>query len=76
MRGQKRDRESLQERLNGIWAADDMSAGSRLCTASLEWTDGGSEKEDFFGMLRPFVEKLDKDSMEAELFLESESKDE
>ena len=64
---------TLQERVDAILAQADEAAHSRLCTAAgLDW---GGVKDDFFDVLRPFVQTLDPDSTESELFSESESKD-
>merc|ERR1740139_519997 len=69
----KRRRPSLRERVDDILAQTDTDVGSKLCTAaSLDW---GGVKEDFFDVLRPLVQTLDPESMEGELFFESESKD-
>ena len=63
----------LQERVDAILAQAEEAAHNRRCTAAgLDW---GGVMEDFFDVLRPFVQTLDPDSTESELFSESESKD-
>ena len=64
----------LQVRIAAILNEADDEPSMKLCTASLEW-DKGTVKEDYFTVLRPFVETLAQSSMEAQLFFESESKD-
>ena len=73
-RGTKRARTTLQSRIDAILADKDDDAGSKLCTASIEWDDG-TEKDDFFDVLTPFVKTLDPESMEAQLFFESQTKE-
>eukprot|EP00308_Calcidiscus_leptoporus_P001251 CAMPEP_0119365890 /NCGR_PEP_ID=MMETSP1334-20130426/12792_1 /TAXON_ID=127549 /ORGANISM="Calcidiscus leptoporus, Strain RCC1130" /LENGTH=301 /DNA_ID=CAMNT_0007381967 /DNA_START=46 /DNA_END=951 /DNA_ORIENTATION=+ len=70
----ERDNQPLQARIDAILENPQEDAGMKLCTASLEWDDG-DVRDDYFAIMRPFVETLDKDSMEAQLFFESERKD-